>query len=122
MKTPVPPSVLPVSYTRSGLVSWIAAVIATAPATLAGAGEALAADMVKGGQIYAMHCASCHGGNGSSVMPGAPNLARGEGLMKPDMQLLASIRAGRNAMPAYIGVLRDGEILDVVAYMRTLRR
>ena len=35
-----------------------------------------AADTVKGGQLYALHCALCHGVSGISVMPNAPNLAK----------------------------------------------
>jgi cytochrome c6 len=34
---------------------------------------------------------------------------------------LVSIRTGRGAMPAYQGVLRDREILDIVGHLRTLR-
>lgn len=81
-----------------------------------------AADISKGGQVYAMHCVSCHGRSGVNVMPGAPNLARGDGMMQPDMGLLALIRTGKNAMPGYAGILKDAEILDVIAYLRTLRQ
>lgn len=83
---------------------------------------ALAADVMNGAKIYARHCAACHGPAGMSVMPGAPNLARGERLMQPDQALLATLKAGRNAMPAYVGVLADREILDVIAYSRSLRQ
>ncbi len=93
-----------------------AALVACALSAPAGA-----ADVFKGRQVYSMHCASCHGPTGASVMPGAPNFARGERLMQPDARLLASIRGGRNAMPAFAGVLRDREILDVIAFLRTLR-
>ena len=82
--------------------------------------SARAADINKGAQSYALHCQSCHGRTGVSVMPGAPNLARGEGLMQPDMMLLASIKTGKNAMPGYMGILKDQDILDVIAYTRTL--
>ena len=34
--------------------------------------------------------------------------------------MLISIRQGRGAMPAYFGVLKDRDILDVIAYLRTL--
>lgn len=81
-----------------------------------------AADINNGKQIYNLHCASCHGGSGISVMPGAPHIARGAGMMQPDAGILASIRNGKNAMPAYMGVLKDQGILDVIAYMRTLRQ
>lgn len=81
-----------------------------------------AADPARGAQIYNVHCASCHGVNGVSVMPTAPNFARSERMLQPDFQLLAAIKAGRAAMPAYNGVLPDRDIYDVIAYMRTLRR
>lgn len=83
---------------------------------------ARAADVVKGAQVYARHCAACHGPNGNSVMPSAPQLIRGERMMQSDMALLASLKVGKNAMPAYLGILADAEILDVIAYSRTLRR
>lgn len=80
----------------------------------------LAADTNKGGDLYAKHCASCHGVSGISVMIDAPNFAESEGLMSPDGTLLISIQNGKNAMPAYRGVLSDQDILDVIAYLRTL--
>lgn len=83
-------------------------------------GTSTAADTNKGQQLYAANCAICHGPSGRSVMPGAPNFDRGEGLMRPDFALLASIRAGKNAMPAYQGLLADRDILDVIAFLRTL--
>lgn len=79
-----------------------------------------AADMFKGKQIYATNCAVCHGPTGISKMPGAPNFARQEGILKPDFTLLSTIRSGRNAMPAFQGMLSDRDILDVIAYIRTL--
>lgn len=80
-----------------------------------------AADVINGSRVYARHCSACHGPGGVSVMPGAPHLARGERLMQPDLALLATLKSGKNAMPAYIGILSDREILDVIAYSRTLR-
>ena len=79
-----------------------------------------AADTNKGAEIYTKHCASCHGVSGVSVMIGAPNFAQSEGLMSPDRALLISIQTGKTAMPAYRGVLSDQDILDVIAYLRTL--
>lgn len=81
-----------------------------------------AADIARGAQVYNTHCASCHGVNGVSVMPSAPNFARSERMLQPDFQLLAAIKVGRAAMPAYNGVLPDRDLYDVIAYMRTLRR
>jgi len=82
---------------------------------------ASAADIVKGAELYREHCASCHGSNGRPVMIGAPDFSQPTALLKPDMNLLQSIRAGRGAMPAYQGLLRDREVLDIVAHLRTLR-
>lgn len=83
-------------------------------------GLSRAADTNKGGEIYALHCASCHGVSGVSVMIGAPSFSQNEGLMSPDKALLISIQSGKSAMPAYRGVLSDQDILDVIAYLRTL--
>ena len=87
---------------------------------LFGIGVSYAADPGKGSEIYATHCASCHGATGTSLMPDAPNFANSEGLMASDLNLLESIRTGKNAMPAYQGVLSDQDILDVIAFLRTL--
>ncbi len=92
-----------------------------AAALLATVGSAQAADVLRGADLYQRHCANCHGGSGRPVMPTAPDFARPGVLFKPDPVLLEAIRGGRGAMPAYQGVLRDREILDVIAHLRTLR-
>lgn len=95
------------------LLAGLVVFIAVAPAG--------AADVINGSRIYARHCAACHGPSGMSVMPGAPHLARGERMMQSDLTLLATLKSGRTAMPAYFGILTDSEIHDVIAYSRTLR-
>jgi cytochrome c6 len=93
-------------------------------ALLAGLNAALpahAADVVNGAALYRQHCAACHGADGRPVMPSAPDFSRPTTLLKPDLVLLNAVRAGKGAMPAYQGQLRDREILDVVAHLRTLR-
>jgi cytochrome c6 len=95
----------------------LAALLAVAVALPAGA-----ADLARGAQTYALHCATCHGPSGQGGIPGAPKFNRGERLMQSDFTLLATVRRGRNVMPAFGGVLRDREILDVIAYVRTLQR
>jgi len=91
-------------------------------AMLATAVPAAAADLARGSQIYALHCAVCHGPTGQGGVPGAPRFNRGERLLQSDAALLEAVRRGRNVMPAFAGVLRDREILDVIAYLRTLQR
>lgn len=83
-------------------------------------GASQGADNNKGRQLYAANCAICHGQTGRSVMPGAPSFDRGDGMLRPDFTLLASIRSGKNAMPAFQGILADRDIMDVIAYLRTL--
>lgn len=83
---------------------------------------ARAGDVLRGATLYGQHCSSCHGSGGRPVLPTAPDFTRQGALLKPDLALLASIRRGRGAMPAYEGVLRDSDILDIVTHLRTLRR
>ena len=87
---------------------------------LATSGALHAADTFKGRQLYTTNCVTCHGATGKSVIPGAPSLDRGDGMMRPDFTLLAAIRSGKNAMPAFQGIMTDRDIMDVIAYMRTL--
>lgn len=82
--------------------------------------QSQSADINKGQQLYAVNCAICHGQTGRSVMPGAPNFDSGDSLLRPDTTLLASLRSGKNAMPAFQGILTDQEIMDVIAYLRTM--
>jgi cytochrome c6 len=88
---------------------------------LAASGWGHTADIVKGAELYRQHCASCHGNQGRPVMVGATDFSQPTALLKPDMNLLQSIRAGRGAMPAYQGLLRDRDLLDIVAHLRTFR-
>lgn len=82
---------------------------------------ARAADVFAGQRIYRVHCVGCHGIRGRPELPGAPNFARGDGLMRSDLAIMNAVAEGKRAMPGYRGVLTDEEILDVVAYLRTLR-
>ncbi len=80
-----------------------------------------AADINRGAELYRIHCTNCHGGDGRPLMPGATDFSRPSALLKPDLSLLSVIRAGRGGMPAYQGQLRDREMLDIVAHLRTQR-
>jgi cytochrome c6 len=79
-----------------------------------------ASDINLGRSTYQRHCVSCHGVNGSPSMAAAPNFKRGQGLLQSDQSLLQRIQVGKNACPAYRGILDDQQILDVIAYIRTL--
>ena len=83
---------------------------------------AWAADPQKGSKLYTKNCKNCHGANGMGQMPGLPDFRRGDGLLRSDNDLLQFIRNGSGMMPAYRGLLSDRDILDVISYLRTLRR
>jgi len=85
------------------------------------AGPTWGADPGRGQQVYTTHCAQCHGEGGHPVWPGTPDFKRTTVLLKPDSHLVATIQKGRGAMPAYAGVIRDREMPDLIAYLRTLR-
>jgi cytochrome c6 len=107
----------------TGATRGSSAVLHAALAVLAACGSpADAADTGKGGQLYAKHCAACHGSNGVPVMPGLPNFTQPQAMMRSDAALATVIRNGRMAMPGYRGLLKDSEVYDVIAYMRTLLR
>lgn len=82
-------------------------------------GSAQSSDVSKGQTIYRQHCTMCHGNTGKGSMAGAPDFKRGQGLRQSDHSLLERIKAGKNACPAYQGILTDQKIFDVIAYMRT---
>lgn len=96
--------------------------IAFALAMLSASVSTLAANIGEGQRIYQMHCLGCHGAGGQSAIPTAPNFARSERLMQPDTALMMSIKAGKMTMPSFNGILRDQQILDVIAYLRTFQR
>ncbi|MFO1327720.1 MAG: cytochrome c [Rubrivivax sp.] len=101
--------------TTSAVARWLAAA-----ALLCGL-PALASDPLRGSDLWSVHCQNCHGARGRPALPAAPDLSQPQSLFKPDLMLLASIRNGRGAMPAFQGLLRDRDILDIVAHMRTFR-
>ena len=96
------------------LPAWSLAALATF------AGAAWAADPAKGATTYSNHCAACHGRSGRPVWPGAPDLSRPGSLLRTDAQLIALLKQGRGVMPSYLGVIRERDMLDLIAYVRTL--
>jgi mono/diheme cytochrome c family protein len=99
-------------------------------------GSDLPAGAPRGQQIYAQHCAVCHGPDGRGNGPAAPSLIPRPrdftlGLFKykstpagqppSDADLARVVRDGlqASAMPYWRGLLSEADITDVVAYIKT---
>jgi mono/diheme cytochrome c family protein len=88
----------------------------------AAAGAASGNDPFAGKKVYDTRCAGCHGDRGIPMFPGTPSFARGERLMQPDRTLLASVKNGKNLCPSWRRVVTDADLLNVLAYIRTLHK
>ncbi|HET9846789.1 MAG TPA: cytochrome c [Nitrospira sp.] len=86
-------------------------------------------DLSRGKAIYERHCLSCHGADGHGDGPNAvlltippANFHRSGSFLKSDESLLRMIEHGGvySPMHAWRGRLTDGEMQDVLAYIRIL--
>ena len=87
------------------------------------------ADLTRGKAVYQRNCQACHGEGGWGDGPDANNLKvapanfhRFMSFLKSDEELLRTIEHGVvfSPMHAWRGQLTDGEMQDVVAYIRLL--
>jgi mono/diheme cytochrome c family protein len=87
------------------------------------------ADTTRGKDVYQRHCQACHGAGGFGDGPDAKalkvapaNFHRFSSFLKSDEELLRTIEHGVvfSPMHAWRGQLTDGEMQDVVAYIRLL--
>jgi len=87
------------------------------------------ADSTRGKAVYQRHCQACHGTGGWGDGPDAKDLKvapanfhRFSSFMKSDEELLRTIEHGVvfSPMHSWRGQLSDGEMQDVVAYIRLL--
>jgi mono/diheme cytochrome c family protein len=105
---------------------------------LAFAGE-MAQSEALGRDLYALHCASCHGANlegqpewmrrlPSGRLPAPPHDASGHTWHHPDGVLFRIVKEGTAAvvgqgyesdMPAFAGILSDQQIRDVLAFIKS---
>ena len=99
-----------------------------------------AAQVALGREVYAAHCASCHGANlegqpdwrtrkPDGRMPAPPHDASGHTWHHTDDALFATTREGfakfapagyQTDMPAFGGVLTDGQIRAVLSYIKSV--
>lgn len=110
----------------------IAALMALA--ILSTTGTASAQDKDEGKKLYVTYCSSCHGDNGkgdgpaSASLPVKPaNHTDGNVMNKMSDKTLTDIiskggqAAGKSAfMPAWGGSLREKQVADIVAYLRSI--
>jgi mono/diheme cytochrome c family protein len=76
----------------------------------------------RGEATYTAFCAGCHGLNGIATYIGSPSFALGERLRKTDAELLYSIYQGKGVMPSWGDKFSEDRLLDVLAFVRTLRK
>lgn len=119
-------AVFPVSYfLRPGYPGWVREFQVTYTLSVLDS-EVGRQDLMAGQKIYAERCLSCHGewgkGDGpvgSLLRPPPRDLALAlRGLSESD--LLRVVRTGRGAMPAFAPALSDGDLRQVLLYVRTL--
>jgi len=77
--------------------------------------------------LYKTSCAQCHGATGEADTPAAKvfnarSLKSPEVLKMSDAEMLALIRNGKEKMPAWVDVLTDDQIKDVIAYIRAMQK
>ncbi len=86
-------------------------------------------DPTRGKDVYERHCQRCHGSGGRGDGPAAAslkvppsNFQRFQSFLKSDEELLRTIEHGIvfSPMHSWRGRLTDGEMQDVVAYIRLL--
>ena len=71
---------------------------------------------------YKAKCAMCHGPDGKGGKMGTRDFASPEVKAETDAQLIGIVTKGKGKMPAYDGKLKDTEIKDLVAYIRSLAK
>ena len=80
-----------------------------------------------GADTYKAKCMMCHAADGSGSTPagkamGAIPFSSPDLVKASDADLIAATKNGKGKMPAYSGKLTDGQIKDVIAYIRTLQK
>jgi mono/diheme cytochrome c family protein len=109
-------------------IGWLACAF-VAVSVLPLAAQEYPPDPVRGKAVYERHCQSCHGIGGYGDGPAAAalrvrpaNFHQFRSFLKSDEELLRTIEHGVvfSPMHAWRGELTDGEMQDVVAYIRLL--
>lgn len=80
-----------------------------------------------GEATYKAKCAMCHGPDGTGNTPVGKSmkvrsLKSPEDIKATDAELFKQTKSGVGKMQGYAGKLTDGQIQDVVTYIRTLQK
>ncbi len=80
-----------------------------------------------GADTYKAKCQMCHGADGLGQTPAGKAMKAipfndPQIVHKSDADLIATTKNGKGKMPAYAGKLTDGQIKEVVDYIRTLAK
>lgn len=85
----------------------------------------LTGDATRGAAVFAANCAACHGvdGKGTVAVPAAKSFAAAEVQGKTDTALSDVIKNGQGGgtMPAFGTLLSAQQVVDLVAFIRTVR-
>jgi len=102
----------------------IAAVVLAGTAGIATAQKPpVSAKAKHGEEVFKTNCIGCHSKEAGDTSPfGPPNLhgVLGKNPVITPQQATATIKNGKNVMPAFAGKLNDSDISAVVAYLKTL--
>jgi cytochrome c6 len=79
-------------------------------------GQAQAAD---GKTLFAKNCAACHQASGKGIPGAFPALAGNGFVQGPAVDVATVLLKGRGGMPDFSGSLDDGEIAQVLSYVRS---
>ena len=76
--------------------------------------------------LYKSRCQVCHGAEGKGDGPAgktvnAPDFHSPAVVKTPDSDLFQIIKQGKNKMPSFEGKLTDGQIKQLVVYIRSLK-
>ena len=80
-----------------------------------------------GESLYKAKCATCHGADGKGETPVGKmyklrDLGSADVQKQSDAELTSVIEKGKNKMPGYGRSLKEDQIKDLVAYIRTLAK
>ncbi|MDT5270362.1 MAG: hypothetical protein QOH49_2548 [Acidobacteriota bacterium] len=112
---------MPRAKTVASSLAAVSLALAAAGCTSQASKPAAAAGAVPVRVLYERNCAVCHGPRGEGTQLGTmkiPPLNSGAALTDPDEKFFKQISDGGNGMPPFKATLDDGQIQDLVHFIR----